>query len=509
MRVAVADIGTNSCHLLIAERLGSSYRVLDGLKERTRLGECLEGGLMTAEGERRLTEALLKFQALAQSAGVSEVRAYATSAMREAGNGPEIAERVRAATGIYPIIISGEREGQLTYIGAAHSVEFGPDNLLLDLGGGSLELARGDAQQASAVISLPIGSVRMHLSHLQKEPPGARAVRELQQVVTEALLPQQALFTAAPHTQVFGSSGTFEAVGVAIAQRQGLGHFHEGNIGGFTFELTALSSLVAELQKMNVAQRIRAGIDPRRADIMVAGSAILEAALLALGASKATVSTGALREGMLIEELELQDRWRESLSARQRSAIELAERFQVSLPHARQVTALARDLLERLKRRGEVFSEEAGSLLSAAAFLHEVGQAVAQSSHHKHSAYLIRYGGLRGFDARQTELIAQVARYHRKGLPRSTHPEFQALTPQDRHSVQQLAAILRVADGLDRSHAGQTVLQDLHREDNTWVLSISGATQLDRTGVNEKSDLWQKIYGPLRLEEVGEVSSWM
>lgn len=508
MRVAVADIGTNSCHLLIAEPQGSSYRVLDGLKERTRLGECLQDGLMTAEGEARLTAALEQFQVRARAAGVSEVRAYATSAMRQARNGPEIAARVQAATGIYPIIISGEREGQLTYLGAAHSAEFGPDNLLLDLGGGSLELARGDAQRAQSVVSLPVGSVTMHISHLLKEPPSTRAVKALQAVVTQALEPHQAAFGAGPDTQVFGSSGTFEAVGVAIAQRQGLSHFHEGNIGGFTFEVSALSALLAELQKLNVAQRIRAGIDPRRADIIVAGVAILDAALRALGASKATVSEGALREGMLIEELDLQARWREGLSARQRSATELAERFQVSLPHARQVTGLARDLLGRLERRGETFDRDAASLLTAAAFLHEVGQAVSQSGHHKHSAYLIRYGGLRGFDARQTELIAQIARYHRKGLPRSGHPEYQALSPEDRQTVRQLAAILRVADGLDRSHAGQSTISDLHRDGEEWVLSVRGATQLDRVGFGEKADLWRQVYGPLRLEEVGEAGAW-
>lgn len=508
MRVAVADIGTNSCHLLIAEAQGSSYRILDSLKERTRLGECLEDGRLTLEGERRLCEALSQFQVRAQSEGVSDVRAYATSAMRQASNGPEVAARVQLQTGIYPAIISGEREGQLTYLGAAHSVEFGADNLLLDLGGGSLELARGGPQRADKVVSLPLGSVTMHLSHLKKEPPQARAIKALQEAVRRAIEPYRDSFGVRSHTQVFGSSGTFEAVGVAIAQRQGQTHVHEGNLGGFSFEVTALSALLAELQKLTVAQRIRAGIDPRRADIIVAGVAILDAALRALGAERASVSTGALREGMLVEELDLQARWREGLSARQRSAAELAERFQVSVPHARQVTALSRDLLERLRRRGETFDPNALSFISAAAFLHEIGQAVSQSSHHKHSAYLIRHAGLRGFDARQTELVAQIARYHRKGLPRGQHPEFQALSPDDRYTVRQLAAILRVADGLDRSHAGQTKVADLRRKDAGWVLSVRGATQLDAAGFHEKRDLWQQVYGPIALEEVDEAQRW-
>ncbi|TSA82556.1 Ppx/GppA family phosphatase [Deinococcus detaillensis] len=501
MRVAVADIGTNSCHLLIAEARGSSYQVLDTLKERTRLGACLdEQRNITPEGERRLTEALKQFQELAHAAQVSEVRAYATSAMREAPNGKEVAARVSEASGVYPVMISGEREAQLTYLGAAHSVEFGADNLLLDLGGGSLELARGGPEQPDHVISLPLGSVRLHLTHLQKEPPGPRAVKALQQLVTKALEPHLSTFRVGSATRVFGSSGTFEAVGAAIAQRRGVLGVTEISVGGFSFEVSALSDLVRDLQKLTPAGRIRAGIDPRRADIIVAGAAILEAALRAVGAERATVSEGAMREGMVIEELAAQTHWESGLSARQRSAAALAERFMVSLPHARQVTALAQDLLSRLQRRGESFPEEAPSLLSAAAFLHEIGQSVSQSSHHKHSAYLIRHAGLRGFDPRQLELIAQIARYHRKSAPKSSHTEFQALSSVDREGVAKLTAILRVADGLDRTHSSQSQIVDLHREGGSWVLTVAGVTALDLAGAQDKSDVWRQVYGELKVE---------
>ncbi|WP_293912455.1 Ppx/GppA phosphatase family protein [Deinococcus sp.] len=504
MRVAVADIGTNSCHLLIAEAHGGSYRVLDALKERTRLGECLDADLnITPEGEARLLAALSQFRALAQAAGVGEVRAYATSALREAPNGLAVAERMRQACGIYPAIISGEREAQLTYLGAAHSVEFGPDNLLIDLGGGSLELARGGPESASSVISLPLGSVRLHLSHLQMEPPGPRTVRALQDFVRRAIEPHLEVFAAGPGTRVFGSSGTFEAVGAAIAARQGLGG-GEDEIGGFSFEVAALDDLVRNLQKLTPAGRIKAGIDPRRADIIVAGAAILDATLRAVGATRATVSGGALREGMLAEELAAQQQWEVGLSARQRSAAELAERFGVSLPHARQVTALSQDLLSRLTRRGERFPEDAHSLLSAAAYLHECGQIVAQSSHNKHSAYLIRHGGLRGFDPRQLDIIAQVARYHRGSAPKSSHTEFQALNTADREAVCKLAAVLRVADGLDRTHAGQSRVVDLHRaaphqHGGGWILTVDGATALDLAGAQEKGDMWGGVFGVLRV----------
>ena len=238
----------------------------------------------------------------------------------------------------------------------------------------------------------------------------------------------------------------------------------------------------------------------------MAGVAILEAALRAVGAARATVSQGALREGMLIEELSAQQQWQLGLSARERSAAELAERFMVGLPHARHVTALSQDLLSRLTRRGEVLPDDAHDLLSAAAFLHEIGQSVSLSSHHKHSAYLIRHGGLRGFDPRQLDLIAQIARYHRKSTPKASHPEFQALGSPERSSVSKLAAILRVADGLDRTHAGQSRIVDLHRGGGSWTLTVSGAAPLDLIGAQEKSDLWQQVYGELTVQAVSGTS---
>ncbi|MCD0171325.1 DUF4127 family protein [Deinococcus sp. 23YEL01] len=174
MRVAVADVGTNSSHLLIAEAAqgdAGGFRVLDALKDRTRLGECLDGaGNLSPEGEDRLASALTRFRELASAAGVAEVHVYATSALREAPNGAEVAGRMLARTGVYPAIISGEREGELTYLGAAHAVELGEDNVLLDLGGGSLEFVRGDGQGPRDVLSLPLGGIRMTGAFIRSEP---------------------------------------------------------------------------------------------------------------------------------------------------------------------------------------------------------------------------------------------------------------------------------------------------------------------------------------------------
>lgn len=510
MRVAVADVGTNSSHLLIAQSLTPAgaldergnparslgYRVLDALKDRTRLGDCLDAsGRLTPEGEDRLAGALTHFQALSLAAGVPELRVYATSALREAPNGAEVAARMRERTGVFPLIIGGEREGELTYLGAAHSVDFGPDNVLLDLGGGSLEVARGGPERAADVLSLPLGAIRMTRAWVRHDPPTKAEVRGVAEAVRAALTPHVSRFTARSGTRVILSSGTAEAAALLTA---GEGPA-PASVNGLGVGTADLGAQVERLRGLTASRRARLPSLGGRGDTIVAGLAVLHTALDLLGATHATVSEGALREGMLIEELGRQAAYARGLSARQRSVLEVAERFGANLAHARQVADLAQDLLARLAAAGQTFPPEARGVLTAAAALHEVGQIVAQSAHHKHAAYLIRHAGLRGFTPREIELVAQLARYHRKSPPRPGHPEYAALPAPDRALVSRLAAVLRVADGLDRSHAGGARLFNLSRTPGGWTLELSGANPLDLAGAREKADLWTREFGPLTL----------
>ncbi len=518
MRVAVADVGTNSTHLLIAETRPDGFRVLDTLKDRTRLGECLDpAGNVTEEGYARLAHSLGRFRDLAASLGVPELRAYATSAMRGAPNGEDIARRLQAEVGVYPVIISGEREGQLTYLGAAGSVHFGPDNVLLDLGGGSLELVRGDPTEAGTVLSLPLGSVRLHGQFLSggpdDRPPRSRDLSLLRGHIRQTLEPLLEPFRLKPGTRVFGSSGTFETLAAVLSARRG--PVPEGaSLNSVSFSVAALGELLGELSRMDLGKRGRVpGLDPKRADIIVAGAAVLHTTLELLGADDVTVSAGALREGMLQEYLQEQANWTRGLSARQRSVLELAGRFGANLAHARQVTLLAQNLYDRLQalsllpappeQEALALADTSRSLLSAASTLHEIGLLVGQSSHHKHSAYLVRHAGLRGYDPQQIDLLAQIARYHRKSVPKASHPEYAALPAAGQKRLSQLAAILRVADGLDRSHTQNARILDLRKSGRGLTLKVSGIHGLELDGVRQKGDLWEGVFGPLKVEVVG------
>ncbi|MFC6592226.1 HD domain-containing protein [Deinococcus lacus] len=260
-----------------------------------------------------------------------------------------------------------------------------------------------------------------------------------------------------------------------------------------------LGRLLEEVRPLSETRRARLPAFERRARTIVAGLTVLHTALTVLGAREAVVSEGALREGMMIEELRRHAAYASGLSARQRSALALAERFGANLAHARHVTALSRELFDQLCQAGAELPPQGRGLLKAAATLHEVGQLIAQSGHHKHSAYLIRHGGLRGFTPAEIEVIAQVARYHRRSLPKASHPEYAALSAEDRRLVDQLSAILRVADGLDRSQASGSKVRRLERSGNGWRLEVTAANALDLAGAESKADLWEREFGPLNI----------
>lgn len=524
MRVAVADVGTNSTHLLIAETRRDGFRVLDALKDRTRLGECLDSsGNISEEGFARLARSLGRFRELAASLGVQELRTYATSAMRGAPNGEAIAQRLQAEVGVYPVIISGEREGELTYLGASGSVHFGPDNLLLDLGGGSLELVRGDPNRAETVLSLPLGSVRLNrqfLGHtLESKAPKSKDLKALREYIRHMLAPLLEPYVLNQNiqdtqniqniqtTQVFGSSGTFETLASVLAAKSGA---LDVGINGLSFTVAALGELLEELCQMSTVRRSKVqGLDLKRADIIVAGAMVLHTTLELLGAKQFTVSAGALREGMLHEYLLEQQRWTQGLPARQRSVLGMAERFGANLAHARQVTLLCQNLYDRLQALELLPKVDSSdpedtprSLLSAAATLHDIGLLIGQSSHHKHSSYLIRNGGLLGFDPTQIDLVAQIARYHRKSTPKPSHLEFAALPAATQKRVAQLSAILRLADSLDRSHTQQAQIVDLCRQEKGLLLRVRGVHSLELEGIAQKGDLWEQVFGSLEVEVI-------
>ena len=456
MRIAAIDLGSNSLHMVMVDTdQGGGFRVVGREKEMVRLGErALSRGRLSAGAIRRAIEVLRKYKRLTESARADKVLAVATSAVREARNGEDFLEQVGRELDIWPRAISGEEEARLIYLAALHSVHLeGRRALVVDIGGGSVELAlgRGDAVQMSA--SEKIGVLRVTEEFVKSDPLSARHEARLEKHLDRALKPHVARARAAGFDTVIGTSGTILALGALALERAGR---RPDTLHHATVPAADLRAVRKWLAASDVRARLKApGLDEARADIIVAGAVVLDTILDRLGAREIVLCEWALREGILLDYIHSHPksvaRAETYPDVRRRSVIGLAERCGYHAKHARKVAQLALELFDGTARRHRLGAEPR-ALLEYAALLHDVGHHISYLGHHKHTYYLIKNGGLRGFTPLEVEVLANVARYHRRTDPRKKHPAFAALPRAERDLVRVLAAHLRLADALDRSH---------------------------------------------------------
>ena len=459
--LAAVDIGTNSVHLVVARVDEHRIEVLEREKEMVRLGSSAgDMKRLTPAAMARGIEALARFRQVADIHGAT-IRAVATSAVREAENRASFIERARSV-GVDVEVISGFEEARLIHLGVLQAVPvFDRRVVVCDIGGGSTELVVGSHGEIVNARSLKLGSIRLTRRYFPDNRLAPGAVDACRHDIRTALAPSVREIERSGYEVAVGSSGTIEAVFRMAAARTAA---KEGTPAPRTFNNQSLTraeidGVVRRLVKApTVKERSRTpGLDPRRADIMLAGALILEQFMEAVDAPELTFSDYALREGVLL------DTWRREHGAslhhlsdlRRSSVVRLAERMDEDRDHSTQVARLALDLFDGTADRHGL-GDDSREVLEAAALLANVGLFVSHSGHHKHSYYVIRNSELlTGFTDREIELIAQVARYHRKSAPRKKHPEFQSLARDDQRRVRVLAGLLRVAVGLDRNHGGR------------------------------------------------------
>lgn len=457
--IAAVDVGTNSFHLVVARPTGNNrFEVLDREKEVVRLGSG-SGDMkeLTADAIDRGVAALTRFRRLADAAG-AELHAVATSAVREASNRDEFLARARAEAGVDVSVVTGVEEARLIHLGVLQAVPvFDRRVLVIDIGGGSTEFVLGHGGEVLDARSLKLGAIRLTERFFRREPVRARQLDEARAYVRSALTPAARMVRRHGGFEVaVGSSGTILNVAemAAVASGRTL-----RRVSGETFDADDLAGVVAALAGCaDAAERAKVpGIDQRRADIILGGLVVLEQAFAVLGIEELTVSENALREGVLLDVL----RRRQSSGVghlrdlRYESVLHVAALApDEEREHGERVADLALQLFEGLAdRHGLDPSYE--ELLEAAALLCNVGLAVSHDRHHLHSYYVIRNTDLlAGFTDREVELIALVARYHRKSAPKSRHAEFARLPDDEQRAVRVLAGLLRVAVGLDRSRDG-------------------------------------------------------
>jgi exopolyphosphatase / guanosine-5'-triphosphate,3'-diphosphate pyrophosphatase len=459
MRVAAIDLGSNSFHLLVADVHPDGH--IDPLvqeKEMLRLGDVVSRhGSIPPTAADQAVATVRRFRLLAEAAGATEVLAKATSAIRRAENGGEVIDRIEVETGVRVEVIGGLEEARLIFGAVRASVVLDPaPAVCFDLGGGSLEVMVGDSGGLAWATSVPLGVARLSAEYVRSDPISKPDRRALRARIVEVLTPVAADVGALEPKLAVGSSGTLETLAeMAAAKRT---EDTPASLNQLTINRQEFLAVHKEILASKAADRLRMeGLDAGRVDLITAGSMVLATAMELFDFDQLTISEWALREGIVLDGVRRHDvaDWSDDPHAIRREAVlGLARRCNWSEPHARQVTALSLQLFDSTQPVHELGAADR-ELLEFAALLHDIGEHVSSTGHHRHGAYLVRNGQLRGFAPDEIELIAAIVRWHRRGDPRVSD-EFPLLDAAAVDRVRTLAAILRVADGLDRSR-NQTV----------------------------------------------------
>ena len=448
-RLAAIDIGTNSIRMVVAEAdADGSYRVLDEERDMARLGQGLyrTGRLAPGAMERALA-ALGRMQGIIAGFEVDDVRCVATAAVREAANGAAFRREAQRRHKLRIEVIDPEVEAQLAFHSAARHFDLGGRPVAVaDIGGGSLEVVLAAGAAVEQVVSLPLGAVRLTEQYARRDPLRDKDWRRLRRAIDRVLRAQ--LAPAFRPEVLIGSGGTFTNLAEMImADREG----RTAPAHGYAIARAELESLAERLREMPLAvRRETPGLNPARADIIVAGAAAVAGLARRLGVRSILVNERGIRDGLLLTMLAERVPPPPALD-RMDSVRAFARKCRSNERHNQHVAELAGRLFDGLRARAGL-PVEARDIAVAAALLHDVGSLISHAGHHKHAYHLILHGDIRGFSGREIELIANVARYHRRAFPKKSHANFKRLEPADRRLVRRLAGLLRVADGLDRTH---------------------------------------------------------
>ena len=509
-RYAAIDIGSNSIRMEAAEWApGLPTRVLASDREVTRLGESVfRNGTVSEEALKNTCVVLARMAALYRKLEVVGVRVVATSAIRDTRNQRDFLARATEAAGAPVEIISGREEARLIHLGV-ESVwpQNGKRTLIIDIGGGSAEIIAAERGHLLEAFSKPLGAVRLMEAFLKDDPPDPLQLHQMHEYIQAKLDAPLRRLGHARWNRVIATSATASAIAAAVARTP---RSKREEIDQLRVTTAQVRTLYQRLSAMPIAARRKTtGIGPRRADIIVPGTAVLYQFLREFQLPAFYYSRAGVRDG-IIADLAARNVGAElsRLSREQRREVEsMGKRYGVALDHARKVAEISSLLFGALQPLHGL-PPGCGRLLEAAAHLHDVGHFVNAASHHKHSHYIVANSDIAGFTDRERNLIAALCRYHRKSLPNPLHAPYTTLSPEERTTLLRMIPILRLADNLDRSREQRIgAIECRFRDSGAVVLQVkaTGDIDLEQWGAERASEVFQQIYDrPISLVKARE-----
>ncbi len=500
MRVfAAIDCGSNSFHLMVVrvDEGQPAWEVIARDKEVLRLAEGDTGGKISTLAMERALEVLARFRKQAEAHGAERIIAVATSAIREARNGETFLERAELEAGVPVSLISGAEEARLIYLGVASAYKFGGRKIaIVDIGGGSTELIVGTADELLLNRSVRLGAVDLTSQFHDVDPISPDGYQDMLLHVHHTLLPITTAMRALGFDALVGTSGTIANLAAIDAARTG----GEAK-AGYALSHASVREIERSLRGMRYQERVEVpGMSPRRADIAVAGARLVRTVMDQLDVEELTLCDRALREGVILDLL-----YREGVldgathrheQVRRRAVQDMAERFRCDLAHGEHVAKLALAIFDQLDALHGVPAAYR-DVLEGAAVLHEVGLIVSREAYHRHSFYLIRHSEFLGFHDDEIRLMANLARYHRKGLPKKKHENYMEMSFDHRMIARRLIAVLRMARALakSRTRAVEDLTLQVRANRVKIVLHAAADCDLELRAAHAKAEVYAKYLG--------------
>lgn len=512
--LAVIDIGTNSIRLVVAQADDEGgYRTLDEEKVMARLGKGIAStGSIDAGSIQVAADAVHRMRHIAEGYGVSRIKAIATAAIRDAHNGDEAVKAIESRSGLEIEIISSDFEAKLAYRSVADAFDIDEMNsAIVDIGGGSTEIVIAVKGVVEHVSSLPLGAVRLTEQFGKMDDPFDQQYFDMRAHIKRVLkehIPKPEI----PLHCVYGTGGTFRALGYISVCRQSPRSPTDVTpiaVRGHELQADEVRHILHWVRKTPPETRSNTivGLSPDRADIIPAGILVIDRVMKRLGINRAVIHDKGIRDGLLLAMLDEMPEIPANASTRKlRTPIDSARTFAAKCnyeeQHSEHVAKLALRIFDQLVDLSGAENQGWGSpegraLLEAAAVLHDIGYLINYSKHHKHAYHLIVHSDMSGYTSRELELVANIARYHRRAEPKNSHPRFSRLCKADRTLVRKLSGILRIADGLDRTHtqAVEDVVLHLDHPRMTMYAVAEEVPSVDVWGAERKSTLFEETFG--------------